>query len=184
MHTLSDKNELDGFVIKHKGLFDYDGLYQMMIAWFKHYLYEFHEDRYKDKTFTALGPEIEPKWKAEKKKDEYVMYTLKVVWHIWEGKDVDAQLNGSKKRLCTGRVIIDVSGEVNLNYAKIFPEKSWLHNVFKKLRMRELQQKYLQNAQDEMNKLQTEMKKFLNHPGKYDAYYDIPAMRQEVRRDL
>lgn len=186
MHTLGNKETVaSGVLIKHKGYFDFEGLYRSMIGWFDKYKYDFHEDRYKDKTFTKLGPEIEPKWRAERKVTEYIRFDMKVTWHIWEGKEVEVEIDGVKKKRTTGRLSIELKGTVLLDYTGIFSKKKFLGTLYKKLLDREIRSKYLSVLEDEVFKLQTQIKSYLNHLGKEQAYYTNPAIvKQEYRKDI
>jgi hypothetical protein len=177
MDVIASKNVVaEGVLIKFKGLYDYEGLYRDMWAWIERRKYRIQESRYKDKLFSPLGTEIEPKWLCEKKVDEYVKYTIEVVWHLWDAKDVEVVENGEKKKYTTGRMTINLKGTVDLDYAGIFDKSEskfvqWLGKVYKKLRKRELDMIFLQGLEDEIFQLQSEIKNYLNMHGKEQAYY-------------
>jgi hypothetical protein len=177
MHVLkSPINVYSGLLIKFKGLYDYTGLYRFMRGWLQKNMYEVQEDRYKDKYFTAFGTEIEPKWSAIRRINEYIMYSVKVEFHLWDAKDVEVVENGEKKVMTTGRMTISLSAEVILDYAKIFDEKkgkfvAFLGDAYKKLRWREIDATYVQGLEDEVNIFQKEIQNYLNMHGKEDAYY-------------
>ncbi|MFH1917319.1 MAG: hypothetical protein ABIJ21_08720 [Nanoarchaeota archaeon] len=176
MHTLPNKVQIaTGLLVKFKGLYDYTGLYQFMRAWFQKNQYLLQEDRYKDKAFTALGTEIEPKWSAERKINEYIKYQISVEFHIWEGKDVEITENGKKKLMTTGRMTINISSTVLLDYAKIYEGKgkfiNFIGEVYKKMRWREMEMVYFNQLEDETFMLQKAIQNYLNMHGKEDAYY-------------
>jgi hypothetical protein len=175
MHVLADENVVaQNVLIKFKGLYDYEGVYRFMWDWLERHRYRVHEDRYKDKLFTALGTEIEPKWTADRKVDEYVQYIIVIEWHLWDAKDVEIDEGGVKKKLTTGRMTIILKGTVNLDYGGIFKGKGFipfLGNVYKKMRKREIENVFLQGLEDEVFMLQSEIKNYLNMHGKEQAYY-------------
>lgn len=176
MYTLPNKVTVySGLLIKYKGLYDYGGLYKFMRAWLEKNQYWVNEDRYKDKLYTAFGTEIEPKWSAWRKINEYVKWNVGVEFHLWDAKDVEVVENDVKKTMTTGRMTITLSANVEFDYAGIFAKKGkfveFLGNAYKKLRHRELEAIYVQGLEDEVNMFQKEIQNYLNMHGKEDAYY-------------
>jgi hypothetical protein len=177
MHVLpNDIPVYTGLLIKFKGMYDYTGLYKVMRDWFEKNRYLLQEDRYKDKLYTALGTEIEPRWSAIRKINEYIQYKIVVEFHLWDAKDVEVVENGEKKLMTTGRMTISLAANCILDFTKIFnPERGkfegFLGNVYKKLRWREIEGTYVQGLEDEVNMLQKAIQNYLNMHGKEDAYY-------------
>ena len=70
--------------IGYTGVFDFEGLYNVMIEWLKARRYWFHETTYKFKPGSGWGKESEIRWTAEKKVSDFWMYKIRILFHIWD----------------------------------------------------------------------------------------------------
>jgi len=104
------------FTIRYKGLFDFDGLYNLMVQWMKSRRYWFHEQKYKHKVPTPKGAEQEMTFFGTKKVTDYIEYDLKVDIHIWEMTEVEVIHKGVKKTLTNGRMELQFRGYCNLDF--------------------------------------------------------------------
>ena len=115
---MTDKIPTRKFTIRYKGLFDFDGLYNLMVQWMKSRRYWFHETKYKHKVPSPKGAEQEMTFEGNKKITDYMMYDLKVDIHIWEMTEVEVVHKGVKKNLTNGRMEIIFMGYLTTDFAK------------------------------------------------------------------
>ncbi|MFH1054101.1 MAG: hypothetical protein V1740_06805 [Candidatus Woesearchaeota archaeon] len=115
--------------IKYRGLFDYKELTNNMRRWFIDSNYEFNEGTYKHKVPSPAGYEQELKWKAERKVTGYVLYRIKVYFHIWDIKEVDVVKDSKKKKMWDARVLIEMDGEVELDWNNYFEKGKFLEGI-------------------------------------------------------
>jgi hypothetical protein len=106
--------------IKYKGMFDLDGFYRTMALWFKDRRFELHETLYKGKP-----PELEIRWRAERKRTSFVKEFVNVRLHMLGEYDVDAIVKGKKKKMAKGRLTVAIYADVEAPYEDIFGEKQW-----------------------------------------------------------
>ncbi len=112
--------------IKYRGVFDFDGLYRMMVDWFENQGYEFQETTYKHKVPSPMGAEQELGWFAWRKVNAYVKYWVKISFHIWDMKEVEVIRDGKKKKMLSARMHIEFSGYVELDWQKTFSGNKFL----------------------------------------------------------
>jgi hypothetical protein len=106
--------------IFYAGIFDYDKLMRAFAQWYNEMGYEFHEENFKHKVPSPSGSEQEWKLNGWRKVTEYVMYWVRVEAHIWELKDIDVVINGEKKKMSKGKVMICLRSEIYLDYNNKF----------------------------------------------------------------
>ena len=106
------------FIIRYKGLFDYDGLYNMMVRWIKARRYWFHEGVYKHKVPSPYGAEHEIRWTADKKVNDYIKYNMSVELHLWDINEVEIIKDGEQKTLTNARIEIIIKPILEIDYEK------------------------------------------------------------------
>ncbi len=127
--------------LKYKGVFDFDALYKLMAKWFMDRKYDFYEQLYKEKP-----PELEIEWIAKRKVDEFYQYKIRLYFHLFDVKTVEAIKEGVKKKLTSCRMIIEFDPSVIVDWQGRWSENKftdkllgfYIRNVIK----RELQLKY------------------------------------------
>jgi hypothetical protein len=117
------------FILRYKGLFDFDGLYNTMVQYLKANRYWFHEYKYKHKVPSPLGAEQEIFWKGEKKITEYIQYRILVAFHLWEVTEVEVVQKGVKKTLTNARMEIQLRGWMDIDYEKRYETSTFLQNL-------------------------------------------------------
>ncbi|MCX6709495.1 MAG: hypothetical protein NTV63_00885 [Candidatus Woesearchaeota archaeon] len=155
-------------VIKYKGIFEISELYKFISRWLIGKGYDFYEKTYKNKP-----PEIELSWYGEKKLTSYVMDKIKIEFHFYGVRDVEAIKGGEKKKMQDFRVVITFSGEVVTDYPNIFGEKQWEKPFWKKAKeffetnilKQDLDFKYVDPLYYQVFELTEEVKKFMNMEG-------------------
>lgn len=153
--------------IRYKGLFDWEGLYRLVWQWFKKKEFRTHEKRYKDKTQTALGNEIQVNVWGEKEVSEYYMYQVKIYYHMWESKEVPVIIDGKQVKRMRGRMHIELNAEVITDWQKRYKSGE---NIFHKLMEKFLNDvafkydrdmKHIDPLDKDLHRLEGEIKKFL-----------------------
>ncbi|MFP4112709.1 MAG: hypothetical protein ACLFUO_06980 [Candidatus Woesearchaeota archaeon] len=102
-------------LLHYKGVFDLQGLYKMMRAWFADKQYDFYETLHK-----AKPPELELEWVASRKVSGYIKHFVYIEFHFWGLHDIEAVVDGVKKPMNEGRFTLKFDGEVKTDY-----EGSW-----------------------------------------------------------
>lgn len=106
--------------IFYSGVFDYAKLVKTIAQWYAEQGYEFHEDVYKHKVPSPAGYEQELKLKGWRKVTEYVQFWIMVYTHAWEVKEIDVMIDGEKKRMVKGKIMIRFSIDCWLDYNQKF----------------------------------------------------------------
>ena len=111
--------------IKYRGMLDLDKLYRVMAGWFKEKRFELHENLFKSKP-----PEWEVRLMGERKETAFVKNIIDVHVHMWGTYNIDAIVNGRKKKMANVRVISRIDGDIQRPYADIFEEPRWTATGF------------------------------------------------------
>lgn len=113
--------------IKYRGIFDLDDMYKTMALWFKDKRFELHEGLFKSKP-----PEMEYRWRGERRRTSYILEVVTVHVHMWGDYDVEVIQNGKKKKMANVRMIITINGGIytqgSKEYADIFGRPRWNEN--------------------------------------------------------
>ena len=104
-------------IIRYKGIFDFDALYNLMVRWFKAAGYWFHETDFKHKVLPG-GVEDEIKWSSERKVNDYIKYYIDIFTHTWDLTEIEVVRDGEKKKLNSGRIEITFDASVEIDYQK------------------------------------------------------------------
>ena len=164
-------------LIRHNGVFDYEGLYKMMHSWLINKRYLFHETKYKDKVSTPFGNEIEVDWTAEKKVTEFIKEIVSVRFHLWDAADVEIIKDGKKVKMTKARMEIKITADMKLDYNEKFSGKN-ASNIVKKLgefyvdhvMYWDLRLRYINTLEYSLFDFQTKVKKYLNAETSSNAY--------------
>jgi hypothetical protein len=95
--------------VEYSGVFDFQGLYQYSHSWFKEAEYGVDEEEYIEK-LKGNKKDIEVKWKAMKDVSDYFKFEHVIKFEIKEMGDVEAEINGKKRRMNQGKIKIDITG--------------------------------------------------------------------------
>ena len=106
--------------IKYRGMLDLDKLYRVMAGWFKEKRFELHENLFKSKP-----PEWEVRLTGERKRTNYILERITVHAHMWGAYNIDAIVDGRKKKMANVRTIITLNAGIFTAYADIFGEPRW-----------------------------------------------------------
>lgn len=164
--------------VRYDGVFDFDGLYKILIDHLRRHNYWFYEELYKHKPWSPLGTELVLKWKAERKLDEYYMYIIKFEWHFMDFHHVEVIRDGKKMQLTKsyfwvnirGQAIADWQGFETKSKAGGFTRR--LSQFFRKYVIdREYLYDYIYPLFDEVMELQNIIQQFINmEAARYEKY--------------
>ena len=121
--------DTEKFIIRYKGLFDFDGLYNLIVQWMKSRRYWFHEETYKHKVPFPSGAEQEINFKGDKKIDEFHMHAINIYFHLWDMTEVEVEVDGVKKTLTNARMEITLNGNLTLDYEKRYEKNNFLMTI-------------------------------------------------------
>lgn len=160
-------------VLRYMGILDFDGLYSLIVNWYKDNLYNFIEDKHEFKG-TKLGKDTKVQWTGDKKITKYVKYIITIQLVLMDINKVEIIEDGVKKKRIKARLELRINAKADLDY-----EKRWETSEFN-IKLRDFMHKYLikyyimfQVADPLYYKvygLLTEIKKFLNMDTSYNAY--------------
>lgn len=164
-HFFSHKKDM----LKFSGVIDFDGLYRLVAKWFADRKYDFYETLYKDKP-----PELELEWIAKRKVDELYQYKIRLYFHLWDVKTVEAIKDGTKKKLTSCRMTIEFDPTVVVDWQDRWSESKftkalldfYINNIIK----RELQLKYVDPLWYVVYRLHNIMKEYLEMETRGNAY--------------
>lgn len=121
--------------IKYRGIFDVDGLFAKTYDWMVHDRFEVYESKYKHKIPDPRGIEDEITLRGWRRVNDYVMFNIEADFHIWEMKYVEVVKDGVKKTMAQARIKIQLSGNVEFDYANRFGGSKFLlalHDFYQK----------------------------------------------------
>ncbi|MFW6230426.1 MAG: hypothetical protein ACOC32_00185 [Nanoarchaeota archaeon] len=101
-------------IIKFKGTFDLQGMLRMMHAYIVDRGYDFFETTHKAKV-----PELELKWKGEKKVTPYERYDIKLEFHFYDLKQIEVD----GRKMTEGRFTIVFDGDVKRDFQGVWDTK-------------------------------------------------------------
>lgn len=160
-------------MIRFSGIFDFDGLYKLMVNWLGDRNYDFSEPLYKDKPMEG-GREVEIEWYAYKKIDPFYKYVVEVFFHLWEVSPVEVILEGEKKLLTKARMEIRIKGSIEVDYEDRWSRsqlrKMLFNFYFKYIISKKFEVTVLDPLYYRLYDLHTLVKDFLNMSTKGSAY--------------
>ena len=149
--------------VKQRGIFDLDELYLLLYKWFELYGYDFQEEEYRD--IEKEGKKnLEIRWYAEKKIDDYIKFVMKISMMIVGLEEVELEEEGIKRKSKKGTIEIRFDAYLLKDY-----EDRWQGSAIKFLR--EVYDKFIikgriesleEELHDNLYKFIDELKAFLN----------------------
>ncbi len=109
-----------GTIITYNGTFDLDKLYKDSKLWFKKFSYEFDERLYKEKDLPE-GNEVEIRFEAARRVDEYVKFHINAHFHLLYVKKLSKDVHmGNFKVNIAAFVELDYKNKLQYNPIKKF----------------------------------------------------------------
>jgi hypothetical protein len=161
-------------IIRYKGLFDFNAVYNAIVQWMKQKRYWFHERDYKHKVPSPAGAEQEIRFMGNRKIHEFEMEDIEVYFHIWEMTEVEVVQEGITKKLTNARMEILLKGTVTVDWEKRW-EENWLYQLLfdiyrKYIAKEEVETIYYDNMHYRLHKLQALIKETLDMQAKGYEY--------------
>lgn len=142
--------------VKQKSVFNLDELYLILYKWFELYGYDFQEQEYRD-IEKAGTKDVEIRWYAEKKIDDYIKFIMKVSMMTVGMKEVEVEEEGIKRTTKSGTVEFRFDAFLLKDY-----EDRWTGGIMKFLR--EVYDKFIIKGRIDSleGELHTELYKFID----------------------
>jgi hypothetical protein len=164
---------MDQVQIRWKGTYDFGGLYRLIRKWLDDHKYDFMETKYKDKIATDSGNEVEIIMTPELKVNEYIMFHIRIQIKNWEFKDYEIMVDGHKKKVSDGRIVIWMNATVEHDYSGRYktPFEKKIHKFLIETALkRYFEIKYYDVLTYDLYRLQEDIKKHLNMEHTYNAF--------------
>lgn len=159
--------------VKFKGDYDWDGLFKLVSNWIMNRKYDYHEDRYQDKKKGPAGSELKVKVYGRKDETPFVRQWIHVYFHIWGMKEKKGVLHEEEKEFTGGRLTIDITAKIELDWQGRFKGSKWkevLGKFYVWVMRKEIQIIHVDNHEYEALRLEHEIKKFLRMETDTHAY--------------
>jgi len=149
--------------LKHRGNFDFKGLYEFCFDWFEDNNYHISEKKYTEK----IGPEgkqIEITWTAEKKVTDYFKYSITLDWRITRMKEVEVEQDGKKIPMNKGEVKIAFRADLVKDYEERWEDRplwKFMRGVYDKYIIRTTTEDYEEKIEGDTLELISQIKAFL-----------------------
>ena len=109
--------EMPKTLVQHRGYFDYAQLMRATKGWFDANEYMFEESKHK---YSGADGKVEVEMIGKKKINEYVRF-LVIAWvRVWDMKDAELIRGGDRVQTQEGRVAVEVSGTMELDWQNRF----------------------------------------------------------------
>jgi len=116
--------------IRYKGVWQMQHLYESMVDYLRKKKYKFHEKIYKHKHPSPFGVERQYCWQATREETEWMKFIIDVYMHTYDAHDVEVVMKDGKKEIFTkGRIWMEFSGNVEIDYEKRFDESSFYSHI-------------------------------------------------------
>lgn len=113
------------FYIQYKGVWDMEGLMKMLTDFFTKEKFKFYERMQRHRHPGPFGVERLYRFDAERNLDEYCKWTVSITMETFDEHDVEVvQKDGSRKKMAKGRLWIQLSGAIVIDYENRW-ETSW-----------------------------------------------------------
>ncbi|RLE41614.1 hypothetical protein DRJ48_05210 [Candidatus Woesearchaeota archaeon] len=115
-----DKFDAPTFMVRFKGVVDFDALYNMVCKWLRYRKFQVYETTHKYKP-----PEIEVVLDCRRKKTGYKRDRVKVHFHMFKNRDVEVMKGDKIVKMMEVRMTIRFSCYVETGYANYFGWNRW-----------------------------------------------------------
>src|SRR3989344_2025836 len=133
---MADKDLIIRERMDHSGLFDFAALYSFAHSWFKEEGYGIDETRYSEKV-KGDARDITIEWRIIKTLSDYFKIEHSVKFEIKGLTEVEAEIDGTRKKMNRGSVAIEIRGTLIKD-----PESKWETSAFMRF-SRDIYNKYI-----------------------------------------
>ncbi len=159
---MADALKTRTLILRYEGLFDFQGLYDLIVGFFVRRNYDYVEKKWKEKDASPVGREITVDMTPFRKVNEYIKYEYTIQWKSIDKHEVEVVREGKPVRLTHARMYVSVNAQAEVDWQGFGKTKPGLSNfVNKRVIDKELKQ-YRRNLQREMQSLLDEIKEFLH----------------------
>ena len=116
--------------LQYKGILDMQDVYETIADFFRQKKFKFYERQQRLRRPGPFGAEILHQFEAVRKVEEYYQWIVKINIETFDMHDVDVVLkDGTKKKMTKGRIWVQLSGVVEMDYEKIFEKNAFLAHI-------------------------------------------------------
>ncbi len=127
---VEQKRPFPPMIIKQRGFFNLEKVLKTITDWFREEDFEdFDITDYKYKIPSPAGAEYEIRIDGKKKVTGYVMYQIKVILWVFDLRDVELIKNGEKIKTNEGRISIEITPILVLDWQKRFEGSKFLQRL-------------------------------------------------------
>jgi len=116
------------FLVKHRGFFDQQALFQAIQGWFAAEEMDFSLGDYKIKS-TDTGTEILYTAKADRKMTDYIKFYIEIRMRIFNMRDVEIVQDGNKKKLQEGQIVVEINSTLETDWQGRFEKGTWTQKM-------------------------------------------------------
>ena len=168
------KLPIEKHIIRYKGLFDFDGLYNLIAQWLKARRYWFQEIKYKHKVPLPTGAEQEITFEGTREVTDFYQHHIVVDFHLWDMTEIEVEVGGQKKNLTSARLEIVLYGTLNIDYEKRFDQSTLWQGVrdffLKYILKQDIETVWYDELRYRIYKLHNTIKEFLDMQAKGNEY--------------
>ncbi len=152
---MADKEQVIKEQLEHNGIWSFSEFYSYAHSWFKNEGYGVMEDKYNEKV-SGDSRDIAIEWIISKGISDYFKVEIKIRFDITGLKDVEAEIDGKKKKTNKGRIWLEIKG-----YLVKDPGSKWDVTAGWRF-MRDFYNKYIIPARvdDMQNKVRSDVREF------------------------
>ncbi|MFC1768401.1 hypothetical protein ACFLZX_01430 [Nanoarchaeota archaeon] len=116
--------------IRYKGVWNMNDLYSKMADWFRKRKYNFYEKTYKHKAPSPFGKDRQYQWDGVRIEEDYYKFIINIYMHCYDVSDFEAKKpDGTSDILTKGRIWIEMTGRIDLDYDNKFEESKFYANL-------------------------------------------------------
>ncbi len=165
---MAEKDTLYSEKIKHKGIFDFKGLYSYAYDYLNSEGYDIMETKYSEE-ITGDSKEIKIEWEAEKKISDYFKFSIKMGWKFLGLKKIKIKKEGKEIDTNSGVAEIKFKAILIKDYENRWedaPIWKFLRGVYDRYLIRSRIDEYETKIITELNDFIDQIKSFLVLEGK------------------
>ena len=123
------KMNLPVIYIKQKGVFDLSEILQGIKKFFEDDSFKVHFPKHKYKVPSPKGGEHELRIYGERKMNEYIKFTINLFIRVFDWKEIEVVKDCKKIKTNYGRLAIDISGVLELDYENRFGGSKFMQGL-------------------------------------------------------
>ena len=116
--------------VQYKGIFDMQDVYETIADFFRQKKFKFYEKEQRYRKPGPFGAEILYRFEAKRKVEDYYEWIVDVNIETFDMHSIEVvSKNGQKKKMDKGRIWIQLSGRVEMDYEKIWEKNAFLAHM-------------------------------------------------------